>query len=544
MRRTSDLIGAIDSSNEALKFARMTGEPSLIIDGLNATAELLMQKREYKQALSHFNEVLRLSKTQYGNFSVETAKALNSLGTLRAMEDQFGLAMDYHQEALEIFKECRGEDLKDPLVSQTLCLIGSVYYRERNSLSTAQAKRGDYKTFVEAGMLEVIGRAHEDRGSYKMAISFFEEKLQFIKDEHRQADECITTLNSLGMLSLRAGLFAEALDYFDRALTIQVRQGYDEIYIVTTRVLSAAVHHQLGDYARARDMLAEAYSLLKEKLGDHETVAAILYHIGVVEIAYCDLDKAMAALQQARRLQESILGVNHPACLRTIREIGNLFAVYESELSTAFEDFDFVLKEQKKIHGDRHPNIAETLHCIGCAYAKRKDYSEALRWLEECYYMRCEFLGVDHPHQATTLLEIAKIHLARGRNKRSLQICETVVSIRKDALSETHIDIGGALCQKGICLTALGEYREAEVCFREAFSIGMKSVGTSHPFLASVLLGTAAMQLRKCQFEDSRASIEKALSIYRESNVDHDFPGIVEANQLLEKVKRDEELCV
>ena len=51
---------------------------------------------------------------------------------------------------------------------------------------TIKSKKNDYSTFVEAGMLEVIGRAHEERGSYKMAIAFFEEKLQFLKNDAQQ----------------------------------------------------------------------------------------------------------------------------------------------------------------------------------------------------------------------------------------------------------------------------------------------------------------------------------------------------------------------
>ena len=69
--------------------------------------------------------------------------------------------------------------MKNPLVSQTLIQIGAVYYRERNSLATIQSKVDGYSTFIEGGMLEVIGRAHEERGSYRMALAFFEEKLQF-----------------------------------------------------------------------------------------------------------------------------------------------------------------------------------------------------------------------------------------------------------------------------------------------------------------------------------------------------------------------------
>ena len=110
-------------------------------------------------------------------------------------------------------------------------------------------------------------------------------------------------------------------------------------------------------------------------------------------------------------------------------------------MDASFQHFFLVLEIQKIVHGNRHPNIAETLHSIGCAYAKKRDYTRVLRSLEECYYMRVEFLGWEHPLQATTLHEIANFHLKRGRLKKALHICDVVLGLRKDSLSERLIDV-------------------------------------------------------------------------------------------------------
>jgi hypothetical protein len=42
--------------------------------------------------------------------------------------------MENHKEALRILKECFGEEVKNPLVLQTLIQIGAVHYNERNLL--------------------------------------------------------------------------------------------------------------------------------------------------------------------------------------------------------------------------------------------------------------------------------------------------------------------------------------------------------------------------------------------------------------------------
>lgn len=158
--------------------------------------------------------------------------------------------------------------------------------------------------------------------------------------------------------------------------------------------------------------------------------------------------------------------------------------------------------------------------------------------------MRVEFLGWDHPLQATTLHEIAKIHLERKRLKKALHICDVVLGIRKESLNERHIDVAGALVTKGACLVAQGDTDEAMECLTEALAITEESVGSTHPCVAEIYSEFGSLHVRKCQFKEARASIRKALDIYRWSNLDDDFPGIQDAKEKLERVERDEMLCV
>ena len=77
------------------------------------------------------------------------------------------------------------------------------------------------------------------------------------------------------LLSARAGLFVEALDYYERALDIHMELGCGEVHIATTRVLTGVVHFQLGEWNKALNLLQEALGcLLQELVEKHETVAA------------------------------------------------------------------------------------------------------------------------------------------------------------------------------------------------------------------------------------------------------------------------------
>lgn len=546
--RDRDIEAALECAFEAQRLQMGNSDYEDAAQSLHFLADLYLHQKNYKQALVHYEKALKLETSHFGYYCDATTKTLNCIGTVKSLQNEFREAMDNHEEALRILKECHGDDLSHPLVSETLCQIGSVYYRERNSYGASTSRTDNYTTFIEGGMLEVIGRAHEDRGAYKMAIAFFEEKLRFLEskgESQEDLEEAATTLNGLGMLSSRAGLLIEAIEYYEKALSIQLQLGCDEVHLATARVLTGAVQFQLGNWQKALQLLRDALICLQDELGErHETVAATHFQIGTVQAALCDYDVAMDTFNEALDIQNELLGDEHPATLRTRREIGNLYAVYEAEVDAAFQHFNFILDIQKRVHGNRHPNIAETLYSIGCAYAKKRDYRSAVRSLEECYYMRVEFLGWDHPLQATTLHEIAKIHVKRGRLKKALHICDVVIGIRKDALSERHIDVARVLTTKASCLVGQGDTDRAMKILTEALAMAEESLGHMHPSVAEIHTEFGALHLRKCQFDAARRSIQKALDIYGWSNLDDDYYGIQDAKEKLERVARDEMLCV
>ena len=545
---------AMDATNEALRVQKMLGDTADAARSLHLLADIFVRKGEYESALSCYSEVQEMELELYGYIHEDTANTLNRIGGVLARQSKFSMAMEKHQEALRILKEYHGEELRHPLVSQTLIHIGAVYYRERNSLATARSGSDGYTTFIEVGMLEVIGRAHEDRGSYKMAISFFEEKLQFLNQKNKDPstvegranlENVATTLNSLGMLSCRAGIFMEAIDYYDRALEVQKEIGCDKMHIATARVLTATVQFHMGYFRKALRLLQDALEELQIETGaDHETVAATWFQIGVVQVALCEYDDGMDALEEALRIQNKLLGKIHPATLRTRREIGKMYAIYESELDAAFLLFNDILATQRRIHGYKHPNVAETLHSLGCAYSRKGDFANAIKTLEECYYMRMDFVGADHPLQATTLHEIAEIHRKRNRHRKAIHICNSVLDIRKESLSEHHLDVARALATKADSLVAIGKFDQAQAALMEALPMTEAAVGPKHPAVADVFIHLAGMHLRKCHFDEAKEWIEKAMEIYETSNLDEDHPSLKEATALMERVDRDEMLCV
>jgi len=543
--RDQNVVTAIECSSEALRIQKETHNFVDAVRSLHFLADLHYHQKDYRLAVTFYTEALRIESELHGYTSEDVAKSLNCIGSAKSMQNEFSLAMESHQEALCILQSLHGEeDIKHPLISDTLCQIGAVYYRERNSLTAVKSPDDGYSTFIESGMLEMIGRAHEERGSYKMAISFFEEKLQFLENQAEAEDDledAATTLNSLGMLCTRAGLYSEAIEYYEKALSLQLQLGCDEVDLATARVLTGSVHCHLGQWFEARKLLEDALRVLVQELGeDHQTVAATEYQLGVVYAHLLLEHDAVRILNDALETQCELLGEDHPAFLRTRRELCKIQGPQDDE--AALGSLSKILQTQYDVHGHKHPNIADTLHTIGCLQIQRREYSEALSALEESYYMRMEFLGWDHPLQASTLHEIAKIHKIRNRTKKACQICDVVIRIRTEVFSDKHMDVARTLTTKASCLLARGDMDGALTSYTAAKVMAEKM--SFAPALAEIRMELSHLYLRKCEFDEARAEVEKAMASLRDYGLDDEHIKIIEAQEQLERIKRDELLCV
>jgi tetratricopeptide (TPR) repeat protein len=406
----------------------------------------------------------------------------------------------------------------------------------------------DYSTFIEAGMLDVIASAHEERGYYRMAIAFFEEKLQLLRNAERggmDQHEIVDTLTRLGTLSRKAGVYFEAFDYYEEAENIQSALGRNQVEIAKELLLSGIMHYHLGQFRQSLKLLKESLSILQATdCTDRQVlVAETVQWMGMVQIELYEFDSAMKSFEEAIKIQKHVLGKDHPATLQTLVAIAVVF-MNRAEIDSSIEQFTAILGTQRRVHGPKHPNLARTMYSIAQAYAWKGDIVTATKFFEESFFMAEDFLGHDHPAQTSTLHGIADLQRQKRRYKKSLQILESVLGMRKETLGERHIDVAMTLCSIASCQAEMGRYADSTKAFNDALSIAEEAVGSTHPSLAQICVAKGSLFLRKCQFEEAREMIEKGLEIYRRSNVFEGHPRRVEAEIILERVERDELLCV
>lgn len=132
--------------------------------------------------------------------------------------------------------------------------------------------------------------------------------------------------------------------------------------------------------------------------------------------------------------------------------------------------------------GDDSPATLSYTHnrALACADLGRPE--EALDLLSECLARRRRILGDRHMSTLKTERGIASVLLKCGKYKESREISESILARLGTSAAVDHTFRGNVLVNLGKCLTAAGEYPEAERALRKARAIFLKKVGPQHRF--------------------------------------------------------------
>lgn len=233
---------------------------------------------DFKQAIIHYKEGIRIYKRHFGIEHITTvqmmedlARAYNGLGDhdaalmlyldvlkikMGVITDRADIADTMRDMALT-FQMLGCHDLAMGLFRRTLTI-----YQRDHALDAGR----------EANTLKNIGITYSERGDYAKAADFFKRALIIENIEYGLDDPNIAnTFNNLGVALGRAGKHREAIRLFQMALHITER------FRAPGHVDIADMHHNIaimhlvpshGQVVTAREHLTESHRVFSAALGD------------------------------------------------------------------------------------------------------------------------------------------------------------------------------------------------------------------------------------------------------------------------------------
>ena len=213
-----------------------------------------------------------------------------------------------------------------------------------------------------------------------------------------------TSYNNIGYVYYNQGDYAQALEYYNKALEIRLSvfgDSHPDVAMSYNNI--GLVHNGQGNYAQALENYNKALEIYLSVFGGiHPNIATIYNNIGMVYYSQGDYAQALEYYNKALEIRLSVFGDSHPDVAMSYNNIG-LVHNSQGNYAQALEYCNKALEIYLSVFGDRHPDVF-TCYCnLGATYYMQGLYSEAKANLLKAIEIGKTFLNADNVNVQTLL---------------------------------------------------------------------------------------------------------------------------------------------
>ncbi len=199
-----------------------------------------------------------------------------------------------------------------------------------------------------------------------------------------------------------------------------------------------------------------------------------------------DFGEAATLLAESLSIRRKLLGDEHPDIANSLN---NLAVVLQNQ--GKYDEAEPLFREAilifRKVHGDEHPTVAAGLTNLAILLKEQGDDAQAEPLLREAVSMRRRLLGDRHPDVAYSLLPLAEVLLLHGDPEAAASDAREALAIRQEALPEKHRLAAHTRGMVGSCLAELGRFEESETLLLASYQDLKAARGVSDKYSVRAL---------------------------------------------------------
>ncbi len=357
--RTLTLLEALNQV--AWDLDRLEEEPEVEAAVRLTAGRAYLELGSFAESEGHLREALDLRTKALGPEHLDTAQALDALGSLHQEKGDLLEAGVLVSRALEIRKRGFGED--HPVFADSL-----------NNLAT---------------ILELQGKLDEAEKLHRQALEIRRNQLG---ENHISV---AVSLNNLGVLLENRGKYVESQVCYEEALLLRrTHLGEDHPRVATSLNNLATLLRRLGEFERASQLFQVALDLRLRVLGEeHPLVALTRNNLGATYMQSGNLKEAEPILRAALEASEGGVPPGQVAAIES-----NLASVELrlGRLKDAEKLFRSALSKQREALGNQHPSVAISLLNLGVLLRRINKAKEAVPLHREAVQIREGVFGREH----------------------------------------------------------------------------------------------------------------------------------------------------
>jgi serine/threonine-protein kinase len=320
------------------------------------------------------------------------------------------------------------------------------------------------------------------------------------------------------------------------------------------------LYQTLGDLARADTLLRAARDgRLALHGGSHPDVAKSLVALGMLRVDQSEYEEAERMIREGLAMSVRTLPADHPAIGRAMTALGRVLderGEYDEAIATlkgavdrftarpprpgAAPDPDLaaalyelantyfyagrydvsdslnriVMEMTRRLHGERHPAIADNLINLGATEQERGRYAEAEAYFRRGLDLTRGWYGNDHPKTATNLTMLGRALVFQDRLDEGDTIMREALGILERVHGGTHPHVASALNEIGTIALRRGRYDEAERSYRSMLDIYRQVFGDGNFQIGVAYSNLSTVAMRRENFREGERLAREAVSVY------------------------------
>jgi tetratricopeptide (TPR) repeat protein len=355
-------------------------------------------------------------------------------------------------------------------------------------------------------------------GKYEHAKALVEPALAAARDTH-YTPVMAEAAFVLGRAIERLGDAKASVDAYHEAARLAYEARDDELMARASARLAYSLGYLLTQQEEAQRWLAVANAALERAGHPPLPEADVLDLQGIVEVAAGRIPEATKLIEKAVALRTRELGEDN---LETSRAMNHLSLMYsfagDQERALAMQET--ILKIQRTVLGDLHPDLAETLIAIGGTHYRAKHYDLALAAYQESQRVLEGALGPDHPDLVVALNNVGAAFNSLKRYPEALEIQRRALALKEKQLGPDHPDVGTILANIGQTEGELGNTADSIAHLQRAVAVVEKASGPIHPNTATLLGQLADEYVRAKRLADALPLFERILRIATQAQLE------------------------
>ena len=300
-------------------------------------------------------------------------------------------------------------------------------------------------------------------------------------------------LYTVGTAYGELGLYEEARTQLDEALVARTSaQGATSLPVAETELELADVTASHGELTAAEGHYARAMVIRESLLGrDDPLVARVAYGLGGLRLQQGRPDDAEAAYGRALRIDERSAAGSAETALDLM---GMGMASWQRKRYAPAETLmKRAIAVQERRFGPDHPDVVRSLNNLGALYASMEHYADALPFHERVRKTYERTLDPLHPYLAIAYSNLAEDYWKLGRFAEAESLFHRALAMKEQRLTPGNPSIAYTLQSLAGLLRDEGKLAEAEVTYRRALDIRVHALGPANDDVIETSNALAAM---------------------------------------------------